>query len=130
MTQFFCSAPFSNQLFTQDSRFPSVHGWDSYWLPMGPVQGSVLMLGHLLLFRTESSRLRHVTVMSLQSFLILSLLVSAGIIIPKSTREETGAKANLRAPGGDRGEKDSMTGRVRQRQLPHFVPRPFQLVTK
>ena len=97
---------------------------------MGPVQDSVLMLGHLLLFRTESSRLMHVTVMSLQSFLIPSLLVSAGIIIPKSTQEETEAKANVRAPGGDRGEKDSMTGRVRQRPLPHFVPRPFQLVTK
>ena len=25
----------------------------------------------------------------------------------------------MRAPGGDRGEKDSMTGRVRQRPLPH-----------
>lgn len=58
------------------------------------------------------------------------MLVSAGIIIPKSTQEETEAQANVRAAGGDRVEKDSMTGQGEAKTAAALCPKAIPVGDK
>ena len=104
--------PFPTNSSLKTQRSPMLTGGTLTGSPWA-VQGSVLMLGSRLLFRTEYPRLCTWTVMWPESFLTARLLVSAGITIPTPTQQETEGKANVKADGGDRVEKDSVTGRGR-----------------